>query len=329
MQALEIDRYGTPADVVHLVDAPEPKAPGAGEVLAAVEYAPINHSEMLKIEGHYPLLPTSFPAGVGNEGVARILAVGSNVTNLAIGDRVLIPQTHYAWRERLVMPAASLFALPAGADPRQLSMLSINPPTAALLLSEFVELQPGDWVIQDAGNSGVGRWVIAMARHLGLRTVSLVRRHELVRELCAAGADVVLVDGPDVGARVAAATSNAAIPLGIDLVGGESTGMLASCLAPGGVVVVYSILGSHSIVANGLDLIFRDIVIRGFWIYGPRFKSSPKAAAAMQLGAQLVADGKINVPIADTYPLTAAAAALSHAERGGKVLFNVAPRDRR
>jgi NADPH:quinone reductase-like Zn-dependent oxidoreductase len=323
MHALQIAHFGTPAEVVQLASLPEPDAPAAGEVLAAVEYAPINHSEILKIEGHYPLLPASFPAGVGNEGVARILAVGSNVTDLAIGDRVLIPQTHYAWRERLVMPAAGLFALPAGADPRQLSMLSINPPTAALLLSEFVDLKPGDWVIQDAGNSGVGRSVIAIAKHLGLRTVSLVRRQDLVQELCAAGGDVVLVDGPDVRVRVAAATANAAIALAIDLVGGESTALLAACLAPAGVVVVYSVLGSRSIVANGLDLIFRDIVIRGFWIYGPRYRSSPKIAAAMKLGAQLVADGKLNVPIARTYPLTAAAEALSHAEGGGKVLFTM------
>jgi NADPH:quinone reductase-like Zn-dependent oxidoreductase len=89
------------------------------------------------------------------------------------------------------------------------------------------------------------------------------------------------------------------------------------------VVVVYSVLGSRSIVANGLDLIFRDIVIRGFWIYGPRYRSSPKIAAAMKLGARLVADGKLNVPIARTYPLTAAAEALSHAEGGGKVLFAI------
>lgn len=323
MHALQIARFGTPAEVVRLVDLPEPDGPQAGEVLAAVEYAPINHSEILKIEGRYPLLPASFPAGVGNEGVARILALGANVTDLEVGDRVLIPQTHYAWRERLVLPAADLFALPTGADAKQLSMLSINPPTAALLLSEFVELQRGDWVIQDAGNSGVGRSVIAVAKHLGLRTVSLVRHQELVPELCAAGADVALVDGPDVNARVAAATANASIRLAIDLVGGESTGALARCLAPGGEVVVYSVLGSQSVVASGLDLIFRDIVIRGFWIYGPRFRSSRKAAEAMKLGAQLVADGNLKVPVAATYPLTAPAAALSHAARGGKVLFAV------
>jgi NADPH:quinone reductase-like Zn-dependent oxidoreductase len=61
----------------------------------------------------------------------------------------------------MVLPAKGLFPLPAAADPRQLSMLGINQPTAALLSSEYVDLQPGDWVVPNAANSGVGRSVIA------------------------------------------------------------------------------------------------------------------------------------------------------------------------
>src|SRR5260221_5591601 len=94
MKALQMTRYGAPQEVVELVDVPEPGAPKADEVLAAVEYAPINHSEILKITRRYPLLPSSFPAGVGNEGVARILSVGRAVTDLKPGDRVIVPPTH-------------------------------------------------------------------------------------------------------------------------------------------------------------------------------------------------------------------------------------------
>jgi NADPH:quinone reductase-like Zn-dependent oxidoreductase len=143
MKALQISKHGLPAEVVELVDIPEPDAPKANEVLVAVEYAPINQSERLKIMGRYAMLPKSFPSGVGNEGVARILSVGGGVAGLKSGDRVLVPATHYAWRERILLRAAGLFALPASADPQQLSMLSINPPTAAMLLSEFVDLKPG------------------------------------------------------------------------------------------------------------------------------------------------------------------------------------------
>ena len=146
MKALQMLKYGIPSEVVVLADIPEPDSPKPDEVLVAVEYAPINHSEELKIMGRYPILPTSFPAGVGNEGVARILSVGSQVMGLKPGDRVLVPATHYAWRERILLPAAGLFALPAGANAQQLSMLYINPPTAAILLSEYVDLKPGEWV---------------------------------------------------------------------------------------------------------------------------------------------------------------------------------------
>jgi NADPH:quinone reductase-like Zn-dependent oxidoreductase len=73
MKALQISRHGAAAEVVELVDIPEPDPPKVNEVLVAVEYAPINQSEQLKIMGRYPVLPRSFPAGVGNEGVARVL----------------------------------------------------------------------------------------------------------------------------------------------------------------------------------------------------------------------------------------------------------------
>lgn len=73
-------------------------------------------------------------------------------------------------------------------------MMGINPPTAVLLLREYVDLQPGDWVAQNAANSGVGRLVIAIAKTRGLRTINFVRRAELVAELKAAGGDIVVVD---------------------------------------------------------------------------------------------------------------------------------------
>ena len=98
--------------------------------------------------------------------------MGRDVRDLRVGDRVLIPLYAFSWRERMVLPADGLFALPVDADPRQLSMLGINPPTAALLLRAYVDLQPGDSVAQNAANSGVGRSVIAIAKSRGLLRAS-------------------------------------------------------------------------------------------------------------------------------------------------------------
>src|SRR5258705_10881251 len=92
----------------------------------------------------------------GAEGVARVLATGPEVDGLQAGDLVVLPLYAGAWRERLVVPADSLFALPAG-DIEQYSMLGSNTPPAGLILRECTPLQPGDWVVQHHANTRVGR----------------------------------------------------------------------------------------------------------------------------------------------------------------------------
>ena len=320
MYALQISSFGEPSDVVELVKLPDPHDPLANEVLVAMEYAPINGSVLQTIRGQYGSLP-SLPTGLGFEGVGRILSVGEEVDDLKVGDRVLLLSPSPSWREKIILPSTRLFPLPHNADPQQLSMLSINPPTAALLLSEYVELGPGDWVIHTAGNSGVGRSVIAFAKDRGLRTVSLVRRPELIDELVAAGGDIVLVDGAEISARVAQATGNAKIALAIDGVGGEAMLSLSSCLSPGGTLVLYFAVSMKPGLASFVDLVYRNVTIRGFWFANPAFHASPKLMEAIKTGARLIAEGKLHVPVAATYPLVAAKEAIVHAQRGGKVLF--------
>jgi Alcohol dehydrogenase GroES-like domain len=153
-----------------------------------VELAPLNKHDLLFMRGFFGGPPT--PTVVGNEGFGRVAAVGPGVANVKVGEHVLAPIFGLTWRERLIAPAQGLFPLPDG-DRLQFAQLGSNPPTAALILSEYMDLKPGDWVVQNGGNSGVGRSLIAIAKLRGVRTISLVRRHELIDELKAAGADLV------------------------------------------------------------------------------------------------------------------------------------------
>ena len=200
MRAVHLTAYGNPIDGLEFVDIPEPDAPGPNQVLIGVEFSPINPSDLLLAKGMYAMRP-ALPTVIGNEGVGRVLNVGPGVRNVKVGDRVPAPLSSFTWRERMVISADGLFALPPDADPQQLAILAINPPTAALLLSEYVNLKPGEWVVQNAANSGVGRWVIAFAKRRGLKTVNIVRRPELVPQLEAIGGDVV-VESPDVSERI-------------------------------------------------------------------------------------------------------------------------------
>ena len=225
MRAVHLTAFGDPVESLEFVQIQEPAAPSPGQALIGVEFSPIDLSDLLVVSGAYPFRP-SLPSVIGNEGVGRILAVGPGVENVTVGDRVLTPLYGFAWAERIVAPAEGLFALPAEVDPQQLAMLTINPPTAALLLSEFVDLSPGDWVVQNAANSGVGRAVIAFAKARGFKTINLVRRPELIDELKALGGDLAIVDTPEGLNLVKAALGTAAPRLAIDGVGGASAATL-------------------------------------------------------------------------------------------------------
>src|SRR5205814_3946929 len=138
------------------------------------------------------------------------------------GTQVILPHEIGTWREAVTVPGNKLVAAPNEIEPEQAAMLKINPMTAWRMLHDFVKLQPGDWVIQNAANSAAGRAVIAIARELGLNTVNIVRRAEVVEELRVQGGDVVLIDGEALRDNVKESTGGAPIRLGLNAVGGDS-----------------------------------------------------------------------------------------------------------
>jgi len=321
MKAIQIEAFGNPAEVMKLVDVPDVGSPAEAEVVIALEASPINMSDLLMISGRYGYRPP-LPCVVGTEGVGRVVAVGSSVTHLKTGDRTVIPYPSAAWAERIKADARLLRPLGAG-DVNQLAMLSINPATAWLLLTEYVTLAPGAWVIQNSANSGVGRALIGIAKSLGLKTVSVVRREDVVAELKAIGSDVVLVDGPDLAKRVAAETGKAPIALAVDGVADTSTTNLLGCLADKGVHVFYSAISGKPLIAPAQPLIFRDISIRGFWLANWFKTATPNKITEMyERLTPLVASGAISSPIAGTYSFGQIAEAVAVASKNrGKVLF--------
>ena len=193
-----------------------------------VRTAPINPSDLLLIRGVYGYRP-ELPAPLGAEGVGRIVAAGEGVDPARIGERVAIIPTlrQGTWRERTVVDVGHVVSVDPEADPLQLAMLGINPVTAHLVLNDYVHLKPGEWVAQTGAGSAVGRYVIALARRAGLRTLNVVRRASAVEELLAAGADAVVVSDETLSENVAAVLGGEPIALVLDAVGGEQLSVLA------------------------------------------------------------------------------------------------------
>ena len=251
--------------------------------------------------------------------------LGPGVNSPAVGQTVLLPVGAGTWATHMVADAAKLMPLPNGVDPQQLAMMTVNPPTAHLMLKEFVDLNPGDWVIQNAANSGVGEYLIQLAKIRGLKTVNIVRRESAVAAVKAMGGDVVLVDGDGLPKQVVAATQGAKIRLAIDAVGGKSTDNLANCLTEGGVLVNYGMMSGESCVVSPSSFVFRDVTLRGFWLaMWFRRATPPQQMAVFGELAKLIASGKLKARVQATYDISQikeAVAAAAAGERDGKILM--------
>lgn len=323
MQVVLYDRFGEPHEVVRCVERPAPK-PGPGQAVVALEAAAIHPSDILTLRGAYAARPR-FPGAIpGNEGVGRVVSVGRGVT-LPLGTRVLLPMGCGTWRDRHVVSATSLIELPDEADPLQLAMAMVNPPTAWLLLHEMVSLRPGEWVVQNAGNSAVGQLVARFARELGLRTLSVVRRESAGRTVRAAGGDAVMVDEHDLQREAQAYTGGAQVRLALDAVGGDATDRIARCLTVGGTVVNYGSLSGQPCQLSSDQTIFRGVGLQGFWLatWLQNASMERKREVLDPLVAR-VAQGELHVPVEATYSLDRVDQALEHADRpnrSGKVLL--------
>ncbi|MFE7776237.1 zinc-dependent alcohol dehydrogenase family protein [Streptomyces sp. NPDC057445] len=321
MLAIHLTRFGEPEQSLKVVDVPEPPAPAAGQALIQVEYAPLDHHDLLLAQGTYPVRP-ELPSAIGNEGAGTVLAVGPEVTHIRPGDRVLLPFGTFAWSEQVLAEAAKLTAVDRTISLEQAAMLSINP-TAAGLLVESRDLPAGSWVVQNAANSGVGRSVIAFAKKRGLRTINIVRREELVAELEDLGADIVLLDSPDVAERVRATTGNEPVPLGLDGVSGKATSLLLDVLTEGALLVIYGYMSGEPFTPDQHALKAKNITTREFWMYQDEYL--PRHPDLSAESARLVADGKLTLPSAPVYKAKDFSEALAYLRRNGKVLLDFNP----
>jgi trans-2-enoyl-CoA reductase len=286
--------------------------------------APINPADLNQIEGKYPVRP-ELPATPGFEGAGTVVELGTGVKGLTSAALVILPHNVGTWRDALAVKARDLVVVPEGIEPVEAAMLKINPLTAWRLLHDYVELQKGDWLIQNAANSAAGRDVIQIAHELGYKTVNVVRRPELIDELRAEGGDIVLVDNDNLRDQVKSATNGAPIRLGLNSVGGDSALRLANCLAPGGTLVSFGAMSLQPLkIPTGL-LTFKDLRFRGIWIN--KWYDNATASERMDTFRPLfdmVRRGLLKTKVEKAYPLGEVKAAVAHAAQGkrsGKIIF--------
>ncbi|MDX2112110.1 MAG: 2-enoyl thioester reductase domain-containing protein [Verrucomicrobiota bacterium] len=319
--ALRYQQHGVPLDVLSLEEIALPD-PGPGQALVKLLMASINPSDFGMVLGNYGKLKT-LPAVAGREAVGEVVAVGSGVTDVKPGQRVRFPEDAGCWQTYCIAQVAELWPIPQDVPTELAAMAWVNPPTAWRLLRDG-HLGIGDWVIQNAANSAVGVFVIQMAKHLGLRTVNVVRREDLIAPLKKLGADVVVLDNDEYPKNIHKLTGGSAVHLALNSVGGESAIRLVKSLSEEGKLVTFGAMSFEAVRFPTRHLIFSDISLSGFWMdRWLRVHSRPRAQIMFDKIFTLMRTGALTAPVEKVYPLAGYKEALAHAAkpRLGKILF--------
>ncbi|XP_075218573.1 enoyl-[acyl-carrier-protein] reductase, mitochondrial [Lycorma delicatula] len=259
-------KFGDPNKVVELVEE-EPASPKKDEVLVKLVMAPVNPADMNLIQGVYPVKPP-LPATPGNEGVGIVEKVGADVKNLAAGDRV-VPNAEAlgTWRTHGVFKANELFKVRDDIDFVELAGITSNPATAYRMLKDFVNLKPGDTVVQNGANSAAGQNIIQLCKIWGVNTINIVRYRpeieSLKKYLTDLGATYVLSTNE---VRTFELKNHPKPILGLNCVGGKIASEVLHFLDHGGTFVTYGGMSRDPVIVPTSALIFRNIKFQGFWM---------------------------------------------------------------
>ena len=235
MKAVRIHAPGGP-EVLKYEDVPEPQ-PKAGEAVVKVDAAGLNYIDVYYRSGQYK---AELPMTLGLEAGGTVTAVGPNVTEVRVGDKVAYTGVAGAYAQYAAVPAQRLVVLPAGVSTRQGAAAMLQGMTAHYLACSTYPLKKGDTCLVHAAAGGVGLLLCQIAKMRGARvigTVSTEAKAKLARE---AGADeVILYTTQDFEAEVKRLTSGRGVQVVYDSVGKTTFEKGLSCLAPRGLMALY------------------------------------------------------------------------------------------
>ncbi|WP_134678617.1 zinc-binding dehydrogenase [Paracoccus ravus] len=315
--------FGEPAEVLEPAESPTPD-PAEGQVRIRTILSPIHNHDLVTIRGIYGYKP-ELPAIGGTEAVGIIDAIGAGVDGLAVGQRVAVAAVHGTWAEFFIAPAAAIVPLPEAISDEQGAQL-IAMPFSSLTLLEFLALEKGDWIVQNAANGAVGKAVAMLGAARGINVISIVRRAETIAEMAELGiGNVVSTDSAGWQDRVCALTGGATIKAGVDSIGGKASGDLLSLLGEDSTLVSFGSMTGEPMVLNAGALIYKQAVVKGYW--ASKMASSLGREGMGRLIGELIGlviAGKVKLPVEGIFGFDQVADAVTASltpGKAGKVLL--------
>ncbi len=323
MKAVRIHETGGP-EVMHLEELETPM-PKDGEILIKVAAAGINYADLAQRAGAY-LTRTRTPMILGVEVAGTVAALGPGVSSPAEGTRVVTTcQGGYA--EYAIAQANMVIPIPPGIEFVHAAALPVQGITAYQLLRESAHLQPGESVLVHAAAGGVGTLAVQLAKLMGAGTVigtaSNADKLDLIRRL---GADAAInYTEQNWVEQVKNATGDKGVDIILEMVGGRIAEQNLQCLAPFGRMVVYGAASGQIAQFSGIQLMYKNQAIIGYWLASQLRRPERIAQAAMEL-MQYLANGKLEIVVGQTFPLAEAAEAhraIAERKTKGKVVLLV------
>lgn len=320
MKAIQIKQTGGP-EVMELADLPVPQ-PKSNEAVIKIQAAGVNFIDVYNREGRYKV---PLPFVLGQEGAGVVSAVGSDVREVAVGDRIAYTMTLGSYAEYAAVPADRLVKIPDGVSEREAAAAMLQGMTAHYLANDTYPLKKGETALIHAAAGGVGLLLVQMAHHIGARiiaTVSTELKAKLARE---AGADeIILYTQCDFETETKRLTGGKGVDVVYDSVGKTTFEKGLNVLRPRGMMALY---GGSSGAAPPFDPI--TLTQKGsLYLTRPSLGHYIMTRQELQRRAEavfgMIREGKLKLRIEHVYPLAQAAQAhrdLEGRKTTGKLLL--------
>ncbi|MDJ0868026.1 MAG: NADPH:quinone oxidoreductase family protein [Myxococcota bacterium] len=323
MRAIVVDHWMEPSDLV-VSEAPDPEI-GPGQLGVEIRSAGCNFFDILLVQGRYQVKPP-FPFVPGGEIAGVVYAVGSGVSDFAVGDRVLAGVPVGGFAERVAVPAAIAHPLPAALDFDEGSALPIVYPTSYAALVYRAAIQPGETLLVHAAAGGVGLAAVQIGVALGARVIATAGGADKLAVAREAGADLTIdYREEDFVERVQEATGGRGADVIYDSVGGDVFDRSLKCIAWNGRLLVVGFAGGTIPSVKANRILLKNIAVVGVH-WGAYAKHEPERVPETFAALfRLAEEKKIRPLIWGRFPLDEvpdALAALGSRKTHGKVVVN-------
>jgi NADPH2:quinone reductase len=311
MKAIVCDAWGPPSSL-QLREMPSP-TPGPNQVLVRPRVAAVNFPDALIVAGKYQAKP-AFPFSPGGELSGEIIALGSDVKRLSVGDKVVGLTPYGAWAQEVVVDASHVVPLPADISDEDLELAGsymLTYGTSLHALKDRANAQSGETLLVLGAGGGVGLAAVEIGKLLGMHVIAAASTAEKLAAASERGADECInYSNEDLRERVKALTEGRGVDVVYDPVGGDFTEPALRCVGwRGRYLVVGFAAGDIPKIPINLLLLKGSSLVGVFW--GEFVRREP-ALNAQNIGQLLgwLRERRIRPLISRRYPLAQAPQAL-------------------